>query len=233
MLLRTGVMRASLRLSSQPSETSSVSWELDTSFRVGGVQPYIGERVLCKLGHLIWRKHQSEDKGSGGVVHLQEDHMSEIARERVVLVHMLMKGMPINFGAVLRDNMRRLRDNCRWKYCRSSLLTQFLRGADIVKRRGIPSSGTSRGAQRPSLHSSTPIAPLFTIADRQAHDESWQGHIFGMLDLQLRLGGRPTTDEEMATLKARHRLIESIDDDRLKQNSVLQRGGRTARGVAP
>lgn len=55
----------------------------------------------------------------------------------------------------------------------------------------------------------TSIAPFLTIVDRQARDDSWQGHIFGMLDLQLRLGGRSAIEEEMLALEVRYPLIKS------------------------
>ncbi|MCE0480557.1 hypothetical protein HAX54_037524 [Datura stramonium] len=57
------------------------------------------------------------------IVLLPGTHTTEISRERVVLVYMLMNGLPTNFGAVLGENMRRSKDNFYWKYCYGSLLT--------------------------------------------------------------------------------------------------------------
>ncbi|MCD7451459.1 hypothetical protein HAX54_011967, partial [Datura stramonium] len=37
------------------------------------------------------------------VLFLPETHMTEVTRERIVLVYMLMKGIPINFGAVINS----------------------------------------------------------------------------------------------------------------------------------
>ncbi|KAG5630289.1 hypothetical protein H5410_002006 [Solanum commersonii] len=51
--------------------------------------------------------------------------------------------------------------------------------------------------------------PMLTIVDRQAHDDSWIGRIFGMAELQLRLGGRLVTKDEMATLAKCYPLTDS------------------------
>ncbi|KAG5577046.1 hypothetical protein H5410_057180 [Solanum commersonii] len=44
-------------------------------------------------------------------------HLTDVTRDRVVLVYMLMKGMPINVGAILRQNMMKFRNNLRWRFC--------------------------------------------------------------------------------------------------------------------
>ncbi|MCD7451874.1 hypothetical protein HAX54_013700, partial [Datura stramonium] len=48
-----------------------------------------------------------------------------------MLVYMHIKGLRINFGAVVKDNMRRLRDNYRWKFYYGSLLNQFFKDVGI------------------------------------------------------------------------------------------------------
>ncbi|KAG5591445.1 hypothetical protein H5410_041959 [Solanum commersonii] len=58
-------------------------------------------------------------------------HLTEVIRYRVVLVYMLMKGMPINIGAILRQNMRKFRTNLRWRFCYGGLITRFLRTQGI------------------------------------------------------------------------------------------------------
>ncbi|KAH0764860.1 hypothetical protein KY285_000731 [Solanum tuberosum] len=51
--------------------------------------------------------------------------------------------------------------------------------------------------------------PVLTIVDRQAHDDSWIGCIFGMAELQLRIGGLLVTKDEMATLAECYPLKDS------------------------
>ncbi|KAH0757914.1 hypothetical protein KY290_021407 [Solanum tuberosum] len=50
---------------------------------------------------------------------------------------------------------------------------------------------------------------VLTAADKQARDDSWMGRMFGMAELQLRIGSRPVTKDEMATLAERYTLTDS------------------------
>lgn len=45
-----------------------------------------------------------------------------------------------------------------------------------------------------------PYGPVLIVIDSQARDDSWMGHMFGMVELQLQISGRPVTEEEMDTL---------------------------------
>ncbi|KAG5600525.1 hypothetical protein H5410_031895 [Solanum commersonii] len=62
---------------------------------------------------------------------LPAKHLTEVIRDRVVLVYMLMKGMPINVRAILRQNMMKFRNNLRWRFCYGGLITHFLRAGGI------------------------------------------------------------------------------------------------------
>ncbi|KAG5600524.1 hypothetical protein H5410_031894 [Solanum commersonii] len=62
---------------------------------------------------------------------LPAKHLTEVTRDRVVLVYMLMKGMPIKVRAILRQNMMKFRNNLRWRFCYESLITHFLRADGI------------------------------------------------------------------------------------------------------
>ncbi|KAH0679034.1 hypothetical protein KY284_020119 [Solanum tuberosum] len=62
---------------------------------------------------------------------LPAKHLTEVTRDRVVLVYMLMKGMPINVGLILRQNMMKFRNNMRWRFYYGGLITRFLRGEGI------------------------------------------------------------------------------------------------------
>lgn len=50
-------------------------------------------------------------------VFLPTKHLTDETQDRVVLVYMIMKGMPINFGAILRQNMMKFQNNLRWRFC--------------------------------------------------------------------------------------------------------------------
>ncbi|KAG5614215.1 hypothetical protein H5410_014039 [Solanum commersonii] len=58
-------------------------------------------------------------------------HLTKVTRDRVVLVNMLMKGMPINVGAILRQNMMKFKNNLRWQFCYGRLISHFLRAEGI------------------------------------------------------------------------------------------------------
>ncbi|KAG5614971.1 hypothetical protein H5410_014795 [Solanum commersonii] len=57
-------------------------------------------------------------------VFLLAKNLSYVMWDKVVLIYMLMKGMPINVGAILRDNMMMFRNNLR-------MITYFLRAEGI------------------------------------------------------------------------------------------------------
>ncbi|KAG5630615.1 hypothetical protein H5410_002332 [Solanum commersonii] len=50
---------------------------------------------------------------------------------------------------------------------------------------------------------------VLSAADRQAWDDSSMGHMFGMAELQLRIGGHPMTEDEMETLVEHYSLSDS------------------------
>ncbi|OIT20478.1 hypothetical protein A4A49_40151 [Nicotiana attenuata] len=49
-------------------------------------------------------------------------------------------------------------------------------------------------------------AGTLTCAKRNARDDSFMAHFYGMMDLQLRIGGRPDTSEERNDLEQRYPL---------------------------
>ncbi|KAH0708909.1 hypothetical protein KY290_010426 [Solanum tuberosum] len=111
---------------------------------------------------------------------LPAKHLTDVTRDSVVLVYMLMKGMPIN---------------------------------------GIEEE----------------VVDLTIAFQRQARDDCVMERMFGMAELQLWIGGRPITDEEMENLADRYPLIESaaslcrtgpaflepMDDDETTANEVM------------
>ncbi|OIT04208.1 hypothetical protein A4A49_09583 [Nicotiana attenuata] len=49
-------------------------------------------------------------------------------------------------------------------------------------------------------------AGTLTGAERNARDDSFMAHLYGMMNLQLRIGGRPSTSEERTDLEQRYPL---------------------------
>uniref|UniRef100_M1E183 Putative plant transposon protein domain-containing protein n=1 Tax=Solanum tuberosum TaxID=4113 RepID=M1E183_SOLTU len=139
----------------------------------------MGRHLTLHYGHLnldaeIWLKIMSSTL-------LPCKHTTEVTRERVVLVYQLMKRLPINVGAILRQNMLKFWTNMRWCLCYGNLITSH----DQSHRQ------------------------VLTVADRQAQDDSWMGCMFGMAELQLWISGRPVTEDEMETLAEHYPLTDS------------------------
>ncbi|KAH0757339.1 hypothetical protein KY290_020832 [Solanum tuberosum] len=55
----------------------------------------------------------------------------------------------------------------------------------------------------------TSYGPVLSAQERQARDDSVMARMFGLAKLQLQIGGRPITDEEIETLADRYPLIEN------------------------
>ncbi|KAH0688947.1 hypothetical protein KY289_016305 [Solanum tuberosum] len=147
---------------------------------------------------------------------LSAKHLTEVTRDRVVLVYMLMKEMPNNVGAILRQNMMKFRNNLRWRFCYRGLITRFLRTEGIEEE-----TVDMTIAYHPDLMGKlvdvtqtkaldTSHGPVLSAKKRQACDDNDMARMFGMAELQLRIGGRPVTDEEMETLADHYSLIESV-----------------------
>ena len=64
-------------------------------------------------------------------VFLPSKHLTDVTWDRVVLVYMLMKGMLVNVGAILKQNMMMFRNNFRWGFYYGGLITYFLRSHEI------------------------------------------------------------------------------------------------------
>jgi hypothetical protein len=146
---------------------------------------------------------------------LPSKHMTDVTRDRVVLVYRLMRGLQVNAGSVIRRNMMKFRSNKRWRFCYGSMITRFLRMSEVeeeVHDLSAPRAPhlvcklvdvtKTRGQEAAQ-------GQVLSVADRQARDESWMGRMFGMAELQLQIGGRPVTANEMVELADRYPLTDS------------------------
>lgn len=60
-------------------------------------------------------------------------HMTDVTREGVVFIYRLMKGLSVNVGAILRQNMPKFWTNKRWCFCYGSIITRNIRALMIEK----------------------------------------------------------------------------------------------------
>ncbi|KAH0633351.1 hypothetical protein KY284_036137 [Solanum tuberosum] len=146
---------------------------------------------------------------------LPAKHLTEVTQDRVELVYMLMKGMSINVGAILRQNMMKFRNNLRWWFCYGRLITRFFTNQGIEEEAcdltiAVHPELTEKVVdvtRTKALDASHGF--VLSTQERQARDDSIMARMFGMAELQLRIGGRPVTDVEMAIMAERYSLTES------------------------
>ncbi|KAG5576880.1 hypothetical protein H5410_057014 [Solanum commersonii] len=146
---------------------------------------------------------------------LPAKYLTEMTRDGVVLVYMLMKEMPINVGAFQRQNMMKFRNNLRWRFCYGGLITHFLRAKGIEEE-----TVDMTVAYHPDLTGKlvnvtrtkaldTSHGHVLSPQERHARDDSVMTRMFGMMELQLRLDGHLVTDAEMETMAERYPLTKS------------------------
>ncbi|KAH0712175.1 hypothetical protein KY289_008134 [Solanum tuberosum] len=103
------------------------------------------------------------------------------------------------------------------KFCYGGLITHFLRANGIeeeVVDLTVAFHPDLTGkivdvTQTKALDTSH--GPVMLTQEWQARDDSVMARVFGIEELQLRIGGRPVTDEEMVTLVDRYPLTESAN----------------------
>uniref|UniRef100_M1DRI3 Putative plant transposon protein domain-containing protein n=1 Tax=Solanum tuberosum TaxID=4113 RepID=M1DRI3_SOLTU len=146
---------------------------------------------------------------------LPAKHLTEVTRDRVVLVYMLMKRMPINVEAILRQYMMEFRNNLRWRFCYGGFITRFLRNQGIEEEAcdwTIIVHLELTGKVVDVTHTKALDAShghVLSAKERQTRDDSIMARMFGMAELQLRIGGHPVRDVEMATMAKCCPLTES------------------------
>ncbi|KAH0655199.1 hypothetical protein KY285_030081 [Solanum tuberosum] len=126
-------------------------------------------------------------------VFLSAKHLSDVTRDRVVLVYMLMKGGDSVLGLITRflraggmEEEELDMNVARTPYLICNMI-------DVTRTKALD---TSHG-------------PVLSAQERHARDDSVMSRMFGMVELQLRIGGRPVMDNEMETLAERYPLTES------------------------
>uniref|UniRef100_M1DNL5 Putative plant transposon protein domain-containing protein n=1 Tax=Solanum tuberosum TaxID=4113 RepID=M1DNL5_SOLTU len=146
---------------------------------------------------------------------LPAKHLSKVTRHKVVLVYMLMKGMPTNVRAILRQHMMKFRNIMRWRFCYGGLITRYLRAQGIEEEAfdlTIAFHPDLMGKLVDVMRTKafdTSYGPVLSAQKRHACDDSVMARMFGMAELQLRIGGRHVTDAEMEMMAERYPLSES------------------------
>ncbi|KAG5583025.1 hypothetical protein H5410_053652 [Solanum commersonii] len=156
---------------------------------------------------------------------LSAKHLTEITRDRVVLVYILMKGMPINVEAILGQNMMKFQNNMRWHFCYKGLITHFLRAQGIEKE-GVDLTIAFQLDLTSKLVDVTRTealgmshGPILSAQERQARDDSVMARMFDMAKLQLRIRGRPITDDVLYRIGPA--FLEPLDDDEATADEVM------------
>ncbi|KAH0652570.1 hypothetical protein KY289_030248 [Solanum tuberosum] len=191
---------------------------------------YIGDKyvnegysnILCGVESMA-RWERSKDTGRQNTLHfpnfnqvsrvwlkivcsalLPAKHLAEVMRDIVVLVYKLMMGMPINVGeqyeveVMLWGFDNPFSESPGYREGGIELTIVFhpdLTGklVDVTRTKVLD---TSHGL-------------VLSAQERQARDDTVMAIMFGMAKLQLRIGGRPVTDEDMETMVERYLLTES------------------------
>ncbi|KAH0765489.1 hypothetical protein KY285_001360 [Solanum tuberosum] len=110
--------------------------------------------------------------------------------------------------------MLKFRTNKRWSFCYGSIINRYLwellieeEVHDVCPPRAPHLVCHLVDVTRTKAHDPS-HGPVLTAIHRQARDDSLIGRMFGMAELQLRIGGRPVTEDEMETLAEHYPLTD-------------------------
>ncbi|KAG5615642.1 hypothetical protein H5410_015466, partial [Solanum commersonii] len=174
--------------------------------------------TLCGVESMAWWE-RSKDTGRHNTLHfanfnqvsrmwlkimcsvlLPAKHLKDVTRDMVVLVYMLMKGMSINVGAILRQNIMKFRNNMRWRFYYRGLIAHFPRAQgieeevmDLTSAFHLDLMGKLVDVTRTKALD-TFYGPVLSTHERQARDDSVMTRMF---------------DDEMETMAERYPLTES------------------------
>lgn len=136
------------------------------------------------------------------IVLLHAKHLTDIARDRVVIVYVDERDAHY-VRAVLRQNMMKSRNNMRWRFYCGGLITHFLKVHEIEKEevnmtvtRHLDLTGKLVDVTRRKALD-TSHRPVFSTPDKQVCDESVMASMFGMAELQFRIEGRHVKNDKI------------------------------------
>ncbi|OIT39227.1 hypothetical protein A4A49_52317 [Nicotiana attenuata] len=115
--------------------------------------------------------------------------------QRAYVLYFLMTGQRVNVGHLIRYKMSSVRTS-----------KKFLRNEEVEEElefdHSIDQPVRQTDITNLRLKDETAM-PSLIGAERNVHDDSFMAHLYGMKDLQLRIGGRSTTSEERTELEHR------------------------------
>ncbi|MCE3216542.1 hypothetical protein HAX54_006842 [Datura stramonium] len=139
-------------------------------------------------------------------------HVTHVTRKRVCIVNVLMTGMPINVGVIIKNVLKRERVKKDQSFGFEGLLTRFLRGHDIEEEeadyrpvydpRGIDVTETK---EPEGIN-----GPVLSVNKHNTQIDNMLSHLYGMKMLQLRMNG--VTEEKLQQLNMDYPLREHSRD---------------------
>ncbi|XP_016577508.2 uncharacterized protein LOC107875339 isoform X2 [Capsicum annuum] len=130
-------------------------------------------------------------------------HMTAVTRDRVCIIYALMReDIELNVGAIIFSAMRKARLLGGRRYGFGGLLTRFLR------QQGVPEEDVDYKPPvnlRPLDFSRTKgpasYGVTLTMPERQARNDEITARMYGLTMLQLKIGGRPATEQEIRAVE--------------------------------
>nr|XP_009616420.1 glutamic acid-rich protein-like [Nicotiana tomentosiformis] len=133
------------------------------------------------------------------------NHDTLISRERTCVLYFLMTGQRVNVAHLIRYQMTRVRTSKRIDQMPfANMLTQYLRQEEVYEEKAFDHiiDQPLRLMDITSVRvKEDTVMPSIPGAERNARDDSFMAHLYGMMDLQRQIGGRSATTEESAILE--------------------------------
>ncbi|KAH0676051.1 hypothetical protein KY285_023852 [Solanum tuberosum] len=148
---------------------------------------------MPKGGRIPWGQDRSKDTGRHSALHYANfNQVAKVWLKIVCSVFLPAK----HLTDVMRD----------WVFLRIEGIKEEELDMNITR---APNLTGNMVDVTPTKVLDTSHVPILLAQERKAQDDSVMAHMFGMAELQLRIGGRPITDNEMETLAKRYPLTES------------------------
>ncbi|OIS95627.1 hypothetical protein A4A49_02383 [Nicotiana attenuata] len=138
------------------------------------------------------------------------NHDRLVSRERTCMLYLLMTGLRVNVGHLIHFEMSSVRTSKKIdRMPFANFLTQFLKKEGVEEEPEFDHTIDQPIGQTDITNlqlKDESAMPSLIGAECNAHDDSFMGHLYGIMDLQLRIGGRPATSEERTELEQRYPL---------------------------
>ncbi|OIT30026.1 hypothetical protein A4A49_40064 [Nicotiana attenuata] len=133
------------------------------------------------------------------------NHDTLVSRERTCVLYFLMTEQRVNAGHLIRYQMASVRTSKKIdRMPFPNFLTRFLQHEGVEEEPEFDHTIDQLIRQTDITNlwlKDEVVTPSLTGAERNARDDSFMAHLCRMMDLQLRIGGRPATFEERTELE--------------------------------